>query len=136
MSALNAATATIEDPRNLLIDVIQEGMDVLSEERKVFLTGAYARLQELAERKLAILGKLENIIPQVGRSATVLQAMNALITESRRNEEIIQAARQGLAQARRRITAIRKTRSGAVAYAEDGTTIMSRADELGPAKSA
>ncbi len=136
MNSLDLASATIEDPRNLLIDIVQEGLDVLSEERRVFLTGAYAQLQDLTERKVTILGKLEGIIPQVGRSASVLQAMNTLIAESRRNEEIIQAARQGLAQARRRITAIRKTRSGAVAYAEDGTTIMSRADELGPAKSA
>lgn len=136
MTALDLAGGTIEDPRNLLIDTVQEGLEILSEERRVFLTGAYAQLKELTERKLAILGKLESIIPTVRRNTHVLQAMNALIAESRRNEEIIHAARQGLAQARRRITAIRKTRSGAVAYAEDGTTIMSRADEAGAARSA
>ncbi len=136
MSSLDLAGTTIEDPRHLLIDTIQEGLEVLNEEREVFLSGTYARLAQLTERKLSVLGKLESIIPTVERSANILQAMNILITESRRNEEIIQAARQGLAQARRRITSIRKTRSGAVAYAEDGSTIMSCADELGPAKSA
>ncbi|MEO1490894.1 MAG: hypothetical protein AAFV19_01925 [Pseudomonadota bacterium] len=136
MSTLDVTGPTIEDPRHLLIDAVQEALDILSDERKIFLTGAYVQLQEMTERKLAILGKLETLIPKVQRNASVLQAMNTLIAESRRNEDIIQAARQGVAQARRRITAIRKTRSGAVAYAEDGSTIMSRADELGQAKTA
>lgn len=136
MTALGAVQDTIEDPRLLLMDTVQDGVDALAEERDAFLTGKYADLAAIAERKLAVLAKLEGLIPQVERSARVLEAMNRLITDSRRNEEIIQAARQGLAHARRRLAAVQKMRSGAVAYAEDGSTIMSRADGFKSAKSA
>jgi flagellar biosynthesis/type III secretory pathway chaperone len=119
-----------------LFAIIEEGLDVLEEERTIFLTGEYERIEGITKRKLDVLERLESVIANLPRSAVVINSIKRLITASKRNEQLIQAARQGLSHARRRITAIAETRRGVVAYAEDGTRIKSRADLLKEDKSA
>lgn len=119
-----------------LFEIIDEGLEVLEEERGVFLSGTYEKIEAITKRKLDVLERLEKAVPAVPRSATVINAIKRLIVASKRNEQIIQAARQGLSHARRRITAISETRRGVVAYAEDGSRIKSRADLLQEDKSA
>ncbi|MEM9059274.1 MAG: hypothetical protein AAGD13_02325 [Pseudomonadota bacterium] len=115
-------------------DIIDEAMRVLSREREIFLTGAYELLEELTAKKTRILQALEVTLQGAVRTAEIVIAVRGLIDASRRNEMIIQAAMQGIAQARRRLASIAKMRRGAVAYAEDGTVIASRADALGGGK--
>ena len=111
-----------------LFDIVDEGLEVLDEERELFLTGGYENIPAITERKLQVLERLEAAIPAAPRSATVINAVKRLIAASRRNEQIIQAARQGLAHAKRRIGAILDSGRGVVAYAEDGSRIASSSD--------
>lgn len=123
------------DPSQRLMQSIAKALDVLSDERDAFLTGAYGRLAGITETKLSLLERLEDEIKAAPRTREVIQKIKNLIDVSRRNEQIIQAARQGLAYARRRIARIEDAQSGTVAYAEDGDKIVSRADVLGSDKS-
>lgn len=129
----NQPTALLYAP---LLAMVDEALELLDEERDVFLTGQYSRIADLTKRKLAVLRLLEVELAGAGRSALVINAVRRLIAISRRNEQIIQAARQGLAHARRRIGAIREAGRGVVAYAEDGSRIASQADLLSREKSA
>lgn len=119
-----------------VMDQIRTGLALLEEERSAFLTGAYGEIAGICARKGALLDKLEPTIRMAPRNGEILALLNRLIQESRRNEQIIEAARQGLAQARRRVGAIRKAEGGAVAYAEDGTTIACAGDSITEEKSA
>lgn len=112
------------------IELVHEALELLEQERAIFLEGQYAKLAPVIAAKAKVLERLEITIHSVSRSADFLNAVRTLIEASRRNEQIIRAAQQGLAHARRRLTAIDQTRSGAVAYAEDGTRITSRADAV------
>lgn len=118
-----------------LMTTVDAALTLLDEERDIFLQGRYAEISALGERKLAILEQLELALVGIERSALVVGAIRRLIAASRRNEQIIEAARQGLAHARRRIGAIQQAVRGAVAYAEDGSRIASRADQIRTGKS-
>lgn len=118
-----------------LMTTVDAALTLLDEERDIFLQGRYAEISALGERKLAILEQLELALAGIERSALVVGAIRRLIAASRRNEQIIEAARQGLAHARRRIGAIQQAVRGAVAYAEDGSRIASRADQIRTGKS-
>ncbi|MFK7945593.1 MAG: hypothetical protein AB8B85_22165 [Paracoccaceae bacterium] len=117
-----------------LLTTVEEALALLDAERDIFLQGRYEQIAELSERKMAVLDQLEAAMRGVPRSAIVVSAIRRLIAASRRNEQIIEAARQGLAHARRRIGAIQQAVRGVVAYAEDGTRIASRADQIGAGK--
>lgn len=123
------------DPIERLSQSIKQALDILIEERDVFLTGAYEKISRITESKLSLLARLETEIRAVPRTRAVVDMIKRLIEASRRNEQIIDAARQGLAYARRRIARIQEAQGGAVAYAEDGDKIVSRADVLGKDKS-
>ncbi|MEM7058375.1 MAG: hypothetical protein AAF557_12350 [Pseudomonadota bacterium] len=118
-----------------LSDSIGQALEILSDERDAFLTGAYDRIARITELKLSLLERLEIEIRSAPRSGDVIDMIKRLIDASRRNEQIIEAARQGLAYARRRIARIEDAQGGAVAYSEDGDKIVSRADVLGQDKS-
>lgn len=123
------------EPAQRLIESIKQALEVLRDERDAFLTGAYDRISQITELKLKLLDRLEAEIRAAPRSREVIDMIKRLIDTSRRNEQIIEAARQGLAFARRRIARIEDAQGGAVAYAQDGDKIVSRADVLGPDKS-
>jgi len=123
------------DSAQRLVDSIGQALDVLRDERDAFLTGAYDRIGRITELKLQLLERLESEIRAAPRSTEVIDMIKRLIDASRRNEQIIESARQGLAYARRRIARIEDAQGGAVAYAQDGDKIVSRADVLGPDKS-
>ena len=117
-------------------EVIDSALVVLQDEREVFLSGEYEKLPVIIERKVSLLDRIESLIHTAPKSASFIAAVRRLIDASRRNEEIIQAARQGHAHAKRRLKAIADMRDGVVAYAEDGSTISSRADAWRGGKSA
>ncbi len=119
-----------------LFAIVDEALEILDEEREVFLTGAYDRIASISERKMNALEHLELAIPRARKTAAVIGAIKQLVAASRRNEQIIQAARQGLSHARRRIVAIAEAGRGVVAYAEDGTRIASKADLMKKDRSA
>ena len=125
-----------DDPAAILSETIQSALDVLAEERGIFLAGDYDRIPMITESKLSLLERLESEIRAAPKTREVIDLIKQLIDASRRNEEIIAAARQGLAFAKRRISRIDAAQKGAVAYAEDGDRIVSRADVLGPDHSA
>ena len=112
------------------LDLIDRAIELLDDERDVFLTGQYERLSKVLEIKAELLERIEHAIHSARRSARFVSAVKALIEASRRNEQIIQAAQQGLAHARRRLKAIDDMKGGAVAYAADGHRITSRADQV------
>jgi hypothetical protein len=114
-----------------LEESVETALRILKEEREAFLTGAYHLLADLSARKLDIVGRIESDVREAPRSDTIVDMIRRVISAARRNEEIIAAARHGLAFARRRIDQLREMERGAVAYAEDGTRIASRADMLG-----
>lgn len=118
------------------IDLVNEALELLDQERSVFLNGQYERLAGIISAKTQILERLEIVIHSATRSAAFMVAVRSLIEVSRRNEHIIRAAQQGLAHARRRLKAIDQTREGAVAYAEDGSRISSHADVVRDRKTA
>ena len=119
-----------------LMDLIDDAVELLEEERNVFLSGEYGRLPKILVAKSEILHELEQAIQTVTRTARFVAALKRLIDASRRNEQIIQAAQQGLSHARRRLKAIDEMHKGAVAYSEDGSRISSRADQIRDRKSA
>lgn len=110
---------------------IDEALDLLNEERRIFLSGTYEHIARITQAKLAVLEKLEDAIRSTPRSPDLLVMLRNLIEMSRRNEQIIEAARQGFLFARRKISRIREATNGAVAYAEDGSRIKSAADIIG-----
>lgn len=118
------------------LDLVNEALELLEVERRVFLNGQYEKLSEIILAKTEILERLEAVIHSVVRTAGFVIAIKSLIEASRRNEHIIRAAQQGLAHARRRMKAIDQTRAGAVAYAEDGSRITSHADVVRDRKTA
>lgn len=129
----SAATTSLESP---IIDTIRDAIGLLDEERRVFLTGTYEKIADITERKLKVLQTLEAGIRKARRSARLIAALDDLVKFSRRNELIIQAAREGLAHAKRRIAAVEKAERGAVAYAEDGSSISVAADSINDEASA
>ena len=120
----------------VLIALAEEGTGLLRAERDAFMSGRFAALPTLLDRKQALLFEIEETIPQVRRTAPVVEALQALIAEGRRNEEIIRAARVGVGAARRTLRQIARTQRGAVAYAEDGGLITSKADAAGKTRQA
>ena len=132
----NPEAVTAFTPPSASLEVIDRAIEVLREERSVFLSGTYERLPDILSEKAALLEKIERLIHTVERSARLVAAVRRLIDASRRNEEIIRAAQQGLANARRRLKAIEDMNSGAVAYSEDGKRITSRADQMRDRRSA
>lgn len=110
--------------------LIEEGLGILHEEREVFMKGRYEALDRITADKLAMMARLEDALPIVPRNAVSLRALERLVKASKRNEEVIAAARQGLSYAKLRIRELSDTRRGAVAYAEDGSRIESRADTI------
>lgn len=126
---------TGEAPEAALIDewdaLTAEGMDILDRERAAFVSGDYAEVVALTEAKLALLSRLDKALPTVPRNIRTLRRLERLVDASKRNEEIIAAARQGLSYAKLKIREIDSTRRGVVAYAQDGSRIESRADQIG-----
>lgn len=135
MNLAMTSTAGSETPGSPL-DLINEALHILDQERSVFLNGQYEKLAEIISAKTRVLERLETLIHTVSRTAAFVIAIKDLIDASRRNEQIIRAAQQGLAHARRRMKAIDQTRQGAVAYAEDGSKISSHADVVRDRKTA
>lgn len=131
MSLVVDGHVKVEDPSAALVNAVAVTIELLDDERDAFLSGAYHLLPELSDRKLTMLKEIENCIQETTRSAKTVVLITQVIERGRRNEEIIRAAQQGLAFARRRIGQLNDTVSGAVAYAEDGSRIASRADMLG-----
>lgn len=119
------------DAENTLRTCISDALDLLDQERRVFLSGAYDQIARITEVKLEILERLEASIRVVPKTPDLLELLRHVIDMSRRNEQIIGAARQGFLFARRKIGRIKAATSGAVAYAEDGSLINSTADMLG-----
>ena len=110
--------------------LIARAVELLDEEREVFLTGQYEKLPRILAFKSALLEQIEQIILSAARSAVFVSAVKKLIEASRRNEQIIRAAQQGLSHARRRLKAIDDMKDGVVAYSADGNRITSRADQI------
>ena len=123
-------------PLESLLAQIDTAMEVLSEERRALMQGAFDRIAQLSERKSEILELLEAAIRSAPRTHAVVVALTRLIADSRRNEAIIAAARDGFAQARRRIAAIARAQRGVVAYQEDGSLISCRSDAANTDRSA
>ena len=117
-----------------LLEIVDEAVALLDEERDVFLQGNYDLIEAVSARKLDVLERLELAMAGMSRSVMAIGAIRRLIAASRRNEQIIEAARQGLVHARRKIGAIEQAVRGVVAYAEDGSRIASRADLLSNGK--
>ena len=115
------------DPTRV-VEIVEEGMTLLEREREVLRAGDFPAVSSITSKKTDLLARLETAMRGVRRTAVIVEAVEALISESRRNEGMIRAALQGLAAAKRRIAAIIATGKGAVAYAEDGSRIKSRAD--------
>ena len=72
------------------LDLIDRAIELLDDERDVFLTGQYERLSKVLEIKAELLERIENAIHSARRSARFVSAVKALIEASRRNEQIIQ----------------------------------------------
>lgn len=123
-------------PEDRVIAKAGDGRRLLSEERVAVLGGDFTRIGEFAARKQGLLGELEGLIPTARGTRAVRQALSGLIAEGKRNERILMAARRGLSAARRRIEAIAATRRGDVAYAADGSRIVSRSDAAGKSRQA
>lgn len=119
---------TLADGATHLQNVVEEGLGVLNAEREALLQGRYDRLPEITTEKSKLLGRLETAMRAAPRSGPMQRLVVGLIDASRYNEALLKAAREGLAIAKRRIAAIRKAGRGAVAYAEDGSTITSAGD--------
>lgn len=118
------------------LSLVQGGLETLEQERDVFLTGAFHKIQGISDEKKLLLQRLEQAMPRLERSAEVLNAIDLLVRAGRRNEEIIKAAQQGLMHAKRRVESIRRAGRGVVAYAEDGSSISSHADLMASLRSA
>lgn len=123
-------------PEAEIIALTSAGRRLLAEERRALLGGAFERIAEFATAKQDLLGDLEAAIPRARGTRAVRRALSGLIADGKRNERILTAARQGLAAARRRIEAIEATRRGDVAYAPDGSRIISRSDAAGKSRQA
>lgn len=119
-----------------LLELIDRAIDLLDDERSIFLDGQYERLPDVLQVKSKLLEQLELAMQTATRTARFVSAVKRLIDASRRNEQIIRAAQQGLSHARRRLKAIDEMHNGAVAYSEDGSRISSRADQIRDRKSA
>jgi len=125
-------TTNVSDPtavaRDSFATAIDAGMDILRQEREALLHGRYECLPDLTARKIALVDRIEAAIRAVHPTRAVQNMIRALVEASRHNEHLLQAAREGLAIAKRRIGAIRKAGRGAIAYAEDGSTITAAGD--------
>ena len=111
-----------------LLEAVARGHRLLEDERAELLAGRLAGLGDLAAAKGELLETLEATIPRCPGTPAARHALTRLIEESRRNERLIAAAISGVGAAHRRIAAISATRRGDVAYAADGSRIVSRAD--------
>jgi hypothetical protein len=118
-------------PEDILLAEVARGRALLDRERALILAGRFDEIGLIAEEKLALLASLEVVMPRSSGTPPVREALDALISDSRHNERLIDAARRGLKSARRRIAAIVATRRGDVAYASDGSRIVSKADAAG-----
>ncbi|MEM6621253.1 MAG: hypothetical protein AAF674_03425 [Pseudomonadota bacterium] len=134
--AVELPETTDLEPQAGFLSVVETALDILEEERRLFLTGAYSTIPDVVSRKQVVLEGLDAWIPLVSPDDQIVDAMRRLIASSRRNEQLIQAARAGLSHAKRKIATIRAAERGDVAYAEDGSRIASRADLIGNGKSA
>lgn len=128
--------SAVEGAEGRVIGLADEGVALLAAERGAIFAGRFGEIGALVERKGRLLAHLEEAIPKSRGIAPVRTALARLIREGRRNEKLIAAAQRGLRGAQRRISSIRATRSGAVAYASDGSRIVSRADAEGGTRQA
>ena len=119
-----------------ILSLVDEGLGLLAQERELLVSGQFPMIPSVTARKSEFIGRLESQLRTEERTALVVDAVRKLIAESRRNESMIRAALQGFAAAKRRVTAIVATGKGAVAYAEDGTRISSRADRSASSRQA
>ncbi len=124
------------EPETAFVALAEAGRRILGDERRALLGGGFGRLAEFTEAKTQYLERLESAIGRVRGTPPVRRALARLIAESRRNERILAAARAGIARAKRRIAAIEATRRGDVAYAADGSRIVSRQDAGGRTRQA
>lgn len=115
-------------------ELIDLAIRLLLDERKIFFSGNYELLGSIVPQKTAVLADIESQIVRTRPNLSLVAAMKRLVQESRFNERIIAAAQQGVAHARRRLRAIEDMRAGAVAYAEDGTRITSKEDQVADGK--
>ncbi|MEM6943359.1 MAG: hypothetical protein AAF416_02435 [Pseudomonadota bacterium] len=122
--------------------LLDEADALLAEERALCLSGALSGAAALAERKTALVEGLAEALAAArgtldqdladrlrGRVTTLSEAARA-------NEALLQAARAGLKRAARELARVEKMRRGAVAYAADGGSILSREDAAGRSKRA
>lgn len=130
MSAQRSAIVPEDNDAAAIITLLREGLDLLDDERSAFLSGNFAAVPPISERKVQLLADLEALLPPSQRSAKAESLLSVLVDMSRRNEEIIQAARHGLSLARRRIRSIQQADQGVVAYDETGEHITCLADRL------
>lgn len=123
-------------PEDALRHLIAEAEAMLAAERRDCLAGGLARLAEIAAAKQALIDRLEDAIGRAQGTPELRRALSRLVAASRQNEAILLAARAGIVAARRRIATIEATRRGDVAYAADGTRIVSRDDAGGKTRHA
>jgi hypothetical protein len=114
-----------------LLDLIADGRRLLGRERTACLEGRLDELGRLGAEKQGLLERLEAAIPGAPGTPAVRRALAGLIEAGRHNERVLAGARAGVAAARRRLEAIAAARRGDVAYAEDGSRIVSRDDAAG-----
>jgi len=108
--------------------LLEDGERLMEEERRALLSGLFDRLGAIGADKARLLAELETAVPATPETPELRRALERLVEASRRNERVITAARAGLLRARRRISAIEAARRGDVAYARDGSRIVSRQD--------
>lgn len=130
MPALRPLSVPEGDAAEAIVSLLREGLELLDDERSAFLSGDFAKVPAISERKVKLLADLETLLPPAQRSAMAETLLSVLVDMSRRNEEIIQAARHGLSLARRRIRSIQQADRGVVAYDESGEHITCTADRL------
>ncbi|MEM6488955.1 MAG: hypothetical protein AAF677_11930 [Pseudomonadota bacterium] len=127
-------------PTAELMAVVAEGVALVDEERVLCRRGALARIEGLAAAKTAYLTRLEAAmtaaLPGAARDPAVRRALARLGKAAAANERLILAAREGVRRARRCHQDWEALRTGAVAYAADGTAILSREDAAGKTKTA
>ncbi|MEO0819222.1 MAG: hypothetical protein AAF074_02250 [Pseudomonadota bacterium] len=128
-------TAAEMDPQTFL-DLLAQGRELLKRERRFCERAALAELTALAPEKAALVARIEEGAATVPGSKRLSDALEALIAEARKNERLLIAVRNGVLNAKRHLERLREARRGAVAYREDGGTVISREDAAGASKRA
>ncbi|MEM6676686.1 MAG: hypothetical protein AAF675_02315 [Pseudomonadota bacterium] len=131
-------------PPEDLLALIAAGEAMLAREREACLAGAFVVLPGLAAEKRAFAGRLEAALAQPeagapldrGRIGQAMAGLARLQETARANERLLAAMRAGVRRAARELARMAASRRGAVAYARDGSEILSREDAAGRSRRA